>query len=192
MSQWHLSEKLSAEQRDELRSQWPLDAEGFPHRQAARAVIFDSTGRIFMILGHDFDDLNHRWWFTVGGGIDPGESPREGVAREVFEETGLRVAPQRFIGPVLFRESTFYFAKDTRRQDELFFLLTVDDDERAVIDNDDHSWTALESSLLDEQRWWKLEDLENVEEPVYPQGLTTMAAQWLSGWDGQCRHVVEK
>lgn len=40
-----------------------------------------------------------------GGGIDAGESPLAALHREVFEETGWRIAPQRKIG--VFRRFTF-------------------------------------------------------------------------------------
>ena len=37
-------------------------------------------------------------WGLPGGGVEPGESVRDAVAREVWEETGLRVEPLRVIG----------------------------------------------------------------------------------------------
>jgi ADP-ribose pyrophosphatase YjhB (NUDIX family) len=37
-------------------------------------------------------------WCVPGGGMEPGESAAEACAREVFEETGLRVRVQRLVG----------------------------------------------------------------------------------------------
>jgi 8-oxo-dGTP pyrophosphatase MutT (NUDIX family) len=37
-------------------------------------------------------------WGVLGGSLDPGEEPADAVAREVFEETGLRVEPERITG----------------------------------------------------------------------------------------------
>ncbi|ADI38313.1 putative mutator mutT protein [Waddlia chondrophila 2032/99] len=36
-------------------------------------------------------------WVLPGGALDPGESPEDGVVREVFEETGLNVAVRKKI-----------------------------------------------------------------------------------------------
>ncbi|WP_323137274.1 NUDIX hydrolase [Streptomyces sp. NBC_01619] len=37
--------------------------------------------------------VHHRWrgWVPPGGRVEPGETPREGARRELFEETGIEV-----------------------------------------------------------------------------------------------------
>ena len=40
----------------------------------------------------------HHEFQLPGGGIDPGESPLAALHREVFEETGWRIAAPRFLG----------------------------------------------------------------------------------------------
>jgi ADP-ribose pyrophosphatase YjhB (NUDIX family) len=36
-------------------------------------------------------------WRPPGGGVKPGEDPTDGAVREAFEETGLRVEPERYL-----------------------------------------------------------------------------------------------
>src|SRR5690606_42109346 len=57
----------------------------------------------------DVDQPHRSWWFTVGGGIDPGETPHQAAVRELFEETGLRLDPAELVGPVIVRSAVFDF-----------------------------------------------------------------------------------
>lgn len=58
---------------------------------AVGAVIHDDEGN--MLIVYTTDDM----WGTPGGGVDPGEHPAEAVVREVFEEVGLIVVPERVL-----------------------------------------------------------------------------------------------
>ncbi|WP_406709444.1 NUDIX hydrolase [Trueperella pyogenes] len=176
--------------------EWPIDDDGFPHRSAGRCVVFNSHGHILLILGHDLDKPDYRWWFTPGGGLEPGESAVEGAVRELAEETGLKVAPDRLTGPVLDRRSTFHFYHETRKQDELFFILRVTDKEEKRIDQRlGATLTELEKELLDDMRWWDLDDLAATETAgalVFPVGLVEMARAWRAGWDGKVIRTIEE
>lgn len=57
------------------------------------AILFDSDGRVLLCHRRDAD-----LWNLPGGGLEPGETPWDGVVREVGEETGLRVAVDRLAG----------------------------------------------------------------------------------------------
>lgn len=59
----------------------------------AAAVILNEAGQV--LLQHRSDS---KLWGIPGGSIEPGEEPAAAVMREVWEETGLRVLPERIVG----------------------------------------------------------------------------------------------
>ncbi|HLK12864.1 MAG TPA: NUDIX domain-containing protein [Candidatus Binatia bacterium] len=61
-------------------------------RPAVSAVILSADG--VLLQRRDDNGL----WGLPGGAVEPGESVREALAREVREETGLEVEPVRLIG----------------------------------------------------------------------------------------------
>jgi len=62
-------------------------------RRAGRVLLVDRAGRALLLHGGDPARPAERWWFTPGGGLSGDETAAEGAARELFEETGLRVDP---------------------------------------------------------------------------------------------------
>ncbi|MGO1592082.1 MAG: NUDIX hydrolase [Ancrocorticia sp.] len=185
---------LTAQQQAEVNAEWAPGPDGILHRDAARVLVLDPQGRCLLVRGHDVGDPHHQWWFTVGGGIGVGEAPEQGACRELFEETGLMLTPDRLQGPVLKRHATFYFALETRRQDEVFYLATVNDEEREGVGRDQHL-TALERDVLDEFRWWSPEDIrvaENAGQTFYPRGIASLIENLQPGWDGSCPELREE
>ena len=63
-------------------------------RPGAAAIIFDDA-RQKVLLTRRTD--NGRWCLP-GGGMDPGESAEEACAREMLEETGLKVRITKLVG----------------------------------------------------------------------------------------------
>lgn len=57
------------------------------------AILFDSHGHVLLCHRRDGD-----LWNLPGGGLARGETPWDGVVREVEEETGLQVAVERLAG----------------------------------------------------------------------------------------------
>lgn len=55
------------------------------------ALIFDPRDRLFMVRRAADRSLFPNSWDVVGGHVEPGESPRAALDREVHEETGWRV-----------------------------------------------------------------------------------------------------
>jgi 8-oxo-dGTP diphosphatase len=59
---------------------------------AANGYVINELGQILLIRRDDT-----RTWAFPGGSLDPGELPSDGAAREVEEETGLKVLPVRLV-----------------------------------------------------------------------------------------------
>lgn len=77
-----------------------IEAEtGASLRVAARVILLDQHDTVLHIDGNRCLDGVVRW-FIPGGGIDPDESPPEAAAREIAEETGLRIDPEALGRPV--------------------------------------------------------------------------------------------
>ncbi|MEE6272176.1 NUDIX domain-containing protein [Georgenia sp. MJ206] len=172
-----------------LGPEWTPGPDGVPFRRAARVIVLDDEDRVLLVRGHDAGETTRSWWFTIGGGLAPGEGTRAGAVRELREETGLVIDPALLVGPVLSRSALFDFARVTCRQDEEFFLARAE-----VTHVDDAGWTALEREVLDEMRWWHLDELEAAVAGgavVYPRSLPERLRRLLAGWDGHTPHLDE-
>ncbi|MCL2463872.1 MAG: NUDIX domain-containing protein, partial [Micrococcales bacterium] len=127
------------------------------------------------------------WWFTVGGGLDAGETARAAAVRELREETGIELVPDELVGPVYTRSALFDFAACLCHQDEELFVARVDSSGLPPLSRAD--WTDAETDVLDELRWWSLPDLSAVDIEVFPVDLPHLIAALLPVWDGVTRHL---
>lgn len=62
------------------------------------AVVHDRAHRLLLIRRGQ--EPGRGLWSLPGGRVDPGETDRQAVVREVAEETGLAVRPTRLLGRV--------------------------------------------------------------------------------------------
>ena len=136
-------------------------------RRAGRVLLVNGQDRLLLFRGGDpLAPEAGTWWFTPGGGLDGGETFAEGAARELFEETGLRVAASD-LGPVVHTRLTeFRWNGGHYLQDEEYFLLRVDAHEV-----DCAGLSALEQSSFVEHRWWPIGELLRTTETLYPVEL---------------------
>jgi 8-oxo-dGTP pyrophosphatase MutT (NUDIX family) len=143
-------------------------------RRAARVLLLDPADRILLLHGFDPLEPGRQWWFTPGGGVEPGEELRAAARREIAEETGIS---QVDLGPLIARRSTaFSFDGRSFEQDEWYYLART-----GTTETDSSGQTELERRSTDAVRWWSSAELSGTGETVYPEALPGLLAAVLAG-----------
>jgi 8-oxo-dGTP pyrophosphatase MutT (NUDIX family) len=171
-----------------LGDDWVPAPDGIRERSAARVILLDTEGRVLVMRGHDVNQPERSWWFTVGGGIDAGETPEQAALREAHEEVGIVLDADDLVGPVLTRTGIFEFFAETCRQHEVFYLARTPD----AVELTTVGWTPAERELLDEMAWLTAAELRAQPLEVFPPELPDVVDQLVAGWDGQVRHLGEQ
>jgi 8-oxo-dGTP pyrophosphatase MutT (NUDIX family) len=139
-------------------------------RRSARVILVDRTGRLLLFQSEDF-------WFTPGGGIEPGETIEQAATRELWEETGLRLSPDK-LGPVVAETSGYAdLGWATGMFHDAFYFHRAPDG-FAV---DTSGWQPVEASTMSGHRWWTVDEVEASPRNVYPFGLAPLARDLLAG-----------
>jgi 8-oxo-dGTP pyrophosphatase MutT (NUDIX family) len=138
-------------------------------RRAARVLLVDRADRTLLLRGGDPARPGLRWWFTPGGGLRDGEPAVDGAARELFEETGLRVDPAQLGEPVWHQVAEFSYRNREYRQEQDFYLFRVPEWQI-----DTAGFDADEQLTIDAHRWWSAAELDATDETVYPEGLAAL------------------
>jgi 8-oxo-dGTP pyrophosphatase MutT (NUDIX family) len=141
-------------------------------RVSARVVLLDEDGSVLLFCGSDPaapDGPAPRWWFTVGGAAQHGETLAVAAARELHEETGLRVDPADMVGPVWRRDAVIDFNGAVIRSEEMFFVHRTRRFEPSALGR-----TGLERAYIHGHRWCDatmIAELVAKGETVYPLQL---------------------
>lgn len=156
-----------------------MDARALPERHTARLVILDPADRLLLIQYESVRDVDparpgmRGFWFTPGGGLEPGETHEQAASRELMEETGL-AAP---IGPcIALRDAPITLFRRKAFTRERYFLV------RSATDRiDTTDLAATENDPVLDVRWWPLDALAASGEMIEPAGIIALAHRLAGG-----------
>jgi len=142
-------------------------------RNAARLLVINPARQVLLFrFQHKGDALDGRdYWATPGGGLEEGETFEAAAIRELHEETGLHIDA---VG-ISVAERSFSMmlpSGETVLSVERYFVVHADG-ERLTRDG----WTADETRVMTEHKWWSVAELQETAETVWPENLIQMMEQ---------------
>lgn len=145
-------------------------------RPTVRVLLFDPDHRLLLMKGRlTYAADAPSWWFTVGGGMEPGETPEAAACREVAEETGFLDIR---LGPVVWRrEGIGHLSSGEQVLFKEHYLVAHCAGGEPLRDG----WEAHEVDLVDDLRWWHLTEIRSSDERIFPQGLADLLPVIIDG-----------
>lgn len=87
---------LTIKEQDILPDSPAVDTSSFRKRGAARAVLLDDNGQVYLL-----NVSKHGYHKLPGGGIDEGEDIKQALERELMEEVGCKAEIQTELGTII-------------------------------------------------------------------------------------------
>jgi ADP-ribose pyrophosphatase YjhB (NUDIX family) len=127
------------------------------------AIVEDDRGRV--LLGRRAVQPDRGLWDTPGGYLEEHEHPIDGLRRELLEETGLTIEPERFLGIWM---DTYGTAPDANATLNLFWTARIVAGEPVAADD------------VAELQWFAADDLPPADELAFTL-LPSVFEAWRAG-----------
>jgi len=124
-------------------------------------------------------NINSPYYYLVGGGIEENETSKEAVAREIFEETGLKLEIDRLV----IIQERFHEANNKKHHEIRFFYSIKNNVEISIADG-----TFTDQGTDETLHWIHLNELAEFE--IAPPFLKTISFDFDS--DTGIKHIVVK
>jgi 8-oxo-dGTP pyrophosphatase MutT (NUDIX family) len=140
-----------------------------PSHNSVRILLISKENKVLLMQADDptttsKDGSYHgKFWFLIGGKIEPGESLIEAATRELKEETGLGANDVAF-GPVVwFGEFEMVLSGKMTRMKQQFIVANTKKSQ-ITMDN----LTPEEKKVIEKTSWFSLAEIKNSKEIIYP------------------------
>lgn len=147
-------------------------------RTSARVILLDKDHRVLLFTGLMSSQLSavQVAWFLPGGGAEEHETLVETAARELLEETGLRIEARLLRGPIGVSRGVWSAGTTTYRAADYVFIVRV-----ASWEVTTEGFTPLEQEQVTGHRWWTLPELQQSDAVIFPHRLASLVADAIDG-----------
>ena len=121
---------LTIKEQDFLPDSPVIDTSAFKTRMAARAVLFDNDGQVYLL-----NVSKHGYHKLPGGGIDVGEEIKQALERELMEEVGCKAEVIAELGTIV--EYRNYYDGGLRQTSYCFLAKQVGKQEESELEEDE-------------------------------------------------------
>lgn len=144
-------------------------------RNAVRVILLNQRNELLLMCVEDFDistiegSKNKRFWCTVGGGIEEGESIEQAALREIHEEAGI--APEEIeLGPVVWQSSVDLMLKGKLTTLAESFIVAKTN----TFDVKLHMPTEDEKQTVKKLHWFSLNAIQTCPDKMFPERLAEL------------------
>jgi 8-oxo-dGTP pyrophosphatase MutT (NUDIX family) len=152
-----------------------------PIHNSVRIILINADNKILLMCADDpkttsKDGTYHgRFWFPIGGEIEPGEEFMDAAIRELKEETGLEQQDVVFGPKVWFGEFEMVLSGKMTKLKQQFIVAHTKNSETTL-----QHLTDEERQVIERTAWFSLEEILNSDEVVYPVVLPEYLSDILS------------
>ncbi|TDD16678.1 NUDIX domain-containing protein [Kribbella turkmenica] len=124
-------------------------------RTTARVLPVRPDGRVLLLHGWDPLKPQTPYWFTIGGGVEAGETVVQAASRELREEVGVHLPIESLGTPVATNTIEYEWGGCLVIQHQTFFAAAVEG-----VDVTFANQEQLELETISAHGWWYGDDLE--------------------------------
>jgi 8-oxo-dGTP pyrophosphatase MutT (NUDIX family) len=145
-------------------------------RTSARVVVVDDDSCTLLVRVLDPHDSKPPLWITPGGSLEGGESLAQAAARELKEETGLSIEPNRLGSPVAVTRGEWRYRGTLLFAEDWYFGFRTHRFAPAI-----DGYTELEREVHGIWHWWTPGELVTQSEIVIPRDLHEVVSRIMHG-----------